>query len=184
VLWQRTSSEPGGFYHSYLLPCLSHTFSPFKQTTHPLHKNQEERIHISNPKTYNCARRFKNTKRTNTVCPASSKVTQYVEFPTPTATMPMSVLLRYSNPFSTPPLLPFSFVCHVNNEEENVDTDDVQCNRLKDPSQKYDTFQPIALHDRQWPSKSIKTSPRWLATDLRDGNQSLEYPMVRLLSPS
>ncbi|KAF3925373.1 hypothetical protein ABW20_dc0110421 [Dactylellina cionopaga] len=48
---------------------------------------------------------------------------------------------------------------------------------LKDPSRKYKPFQPIHLPDRQWPSKTITKAPRWLATDLRDGNQSLVDPM-------
>lgn len=37
------------------------------------------------------------------------------------------------------------------------------------------------LPDRQWPSKTIDKAPRWLATDLRDGNQSLVDPMVCML---
>ncbi|OJD40279.1 2-isopropylmalate synthase [Diplodia corticola] len=49
---------------------------------------------------------------------------------------------------------------------------------LKSPSAKYDTFRPIKLPDRQWPSQSITEAPTWLATDLRDGNQSLEHPMT------
>ncbi|KAF3937573.1 hypothetical protein ABW19_dt0208075 [Dactylella cylindrospora] len=48
---------------------------------------------------------------------------------------------------------------------------------LKDPSRKYKPFKPINLPDRQWPSKTITKAPRWLATDLRDGNQSLVDPM-------
>ncbi|KAH6667531.1 hypothetical protein B0J14DRAFT_180979 [Halenospora varia] len=48
---------------------------------------------------------------------------------------------------------------------------------LKDPSQKYRAFKPLALKDRQWPSKTIEKPPRWLSTDLRDGNQSLVDPM-------
>ncbi|KAH9883636.1 2-isopropylmalate synthase [Xylariomycetidae sp. FL2044] len=48
---------------------------------------------------------------------------------------------------------------------------------LKDPSQKYTKFQPLNLPNRQWPSKTIDKPPRWLATDLRDGNQSLVDPM-------
>lgn len=48
---------------------------------------------------------------------------------------------------------------------------------LKDPSKKYRAFPPIHLPDRQWPSKTINKAPRWLATDLRDGNQSLVDPM-------
>lgn len=50
---------------------------------------------------------------------------------------------------------------------------------LKDPSTKYKAFKPLNLPDRQWPSKTIQKPPRWLSTDLRDGNQSLVDPMVR-----
>lgn len=49
---------------------------------------------------------------------------------------------------------------------------------LKDPSVKYDAFPPIHLPNRQWPSKVLKEAPRWLSTDLRDGNQSLPDPMT------
>jgi len=48
---------------------------------------------------------------------------------------------------------------------------------LKDPSAKYRPFQPINLPDRQWPSRAITKAPRWLSTDLRDGNQALIDPM-------
>ncbi|KAI9668662.1 MAG: hypothetical protein M1831_001101 [Alyxoria varia] len=48
---------------------------------------------------------------------------------------------------------------------------------LKDPSKKYRRFTPLHLPNRQWPSRSIDKAPRWLATDLRDGNQSLQDPM-------
>src|SRR5258708_257862 len=48
---------------------------------------------------------------------------------------------------------------------------------LKDPSKKYRPFPPINLPDRQWPSRTIQKPPRWLSTDLRDGNQSLVDPM-------
>lgn len=48
---------------------------------------------------------------------------------------------------------------------------------LKDPSVKYRPFQPINLPDRQWPSRTITQAPRWLSTDLRDGNQALIDPM-------
>jgi hypothetical protein len=50
---------------------------------------------------------------------------------------------------------------------------------LKDPSIKYRKFKPLDLPNRQWPSKTIDKPPRWLATDLRDGNQSLVDPMVQ-----
>ena len=48
---------------------------------------------------------------------------------------------------------------------------------LNDPSVKYRPFPQIALPDRQWPSRTITKAPRWLSTDLRDGNQSLIDPM-------
>jgi len=35
----------------------------------------------------------------------------------------------------------------------------------------------IDLPDRTWPDKRITRAPRWLSTDLRDGNQSLIEPM-------
>ncbi|KAJ5682902.1 2-isopropylmalate synthase [Penicillium macrosclerotiorum] len=48
---------------------------------------------------------------------------------------------------------------------------------LKDPSTKYKPFKPLNLPNRTWPNKTIEKAPRWLATDLRDGNQSLPDPM-------
>lgn len=48
---------------------------------------------------------------------------------------------------------------------------------LKDPSVKYRPFPQINIPDRTWPSKVITKAPRWLSTDLRDGNQSLIDPM-------
>ncbi|QMW22522.1 2-isopropylmalate synthase [Sandaracinobacteroides saxicola] len=48
---------------------------------------------------------------------------------------------------------------------------------LRDPSAKYRPFPPIALPDRQWPSKVITRKPIWLSTDMRDGNQALIDPM-------
>jgi hypothetical protein len=48
---------------------------------------------------------------------------------------------------------------------------------LQDPSVKYRPFQPINLPDRQWPGRTITSAPRWLSTDLRDGNQALIDPM-------
>jgi 2-isopropylmalate synthase len=35
----------------------------------------------------------------------------------------------------------------------------------------------MALPDRAWPGRMITRAPRWLSTDLRDGNQSLVHPM-------
>ncbi|RYD61787.1 MAG: 2-isopropylmalate synthase, partial [Sphingomonadales bacterium] len=48
---------------------------------------------------------------------------------------------------------------------------------LRDPSVKYRPFPQIDLPDRQWPSRTITAPPRWLSTDLRDGNQALIDPM-------
>src|ERR1700710_1473554 len=45
------------------------------------------------------------------------------------------------------------------------------------PCYRYRPFPPVDLPDRQWPSRSITQAPRWLSTDLRDGNQSLIDPM-------
>lgn len=48
---------------------------------------------------------------------------------------------------------------------------------LRDPSQKYRSFPQINLPDRQWPGRTITRAPRWLSTDMRDGNQALVDPM-------
>lgn len=48
---------------------------------------------------------------------------------------------------------------------------------LRNPSTKYRPFPQIDLPDRQWPSRTITAAPRWLSTDLRDGNQALIDPM-------
>jgi len=48
---------------------------------------------------------------------------------------------------------------------------------LRDPSLKYRPFPQIDLPNRQWPSRTITKAPRWLSTDLRDGNQALADPM-------
>lgn len=45
------------------------------------------------------------------------------------------------------------------------------------PFDKYRRFPPIALPDRQWPSRTIDAAPRWCSVDLRDGNQALIDPM-------
>jgi 2-isopropylmalate synthase len=45
------------------------------------------------------------------------------------------------------------------------------------PCQRYTPFRPVDLPDRTWPGKSITAAPRWLSTDLRDGNQALIDPM-------
>ncbi len=45
------------------------------------------------------------------------------------------------------------------------------------PCHRYRPFPPVDLPDRQWPTRTITTVPRWLSTDLRDGNQALIDPM-------
>ncbi|WP_017610906.1 2-isopropylmalate synthase [Nocardiopsis xinjiangensis] len=45
------------------------------------------------------------------------------------------------------------------------------------PFHRYAAFAPVDLPDRTWPSKTITQAPRWLSTDLRDGNQALIEPM-------
>lgn len=48
---------------------------------------------------------------------------------------------------------------------------------LRDPSIKYRPFPVVDLPDRQWPGRTIDKAPRWLSTDMRDGNQALIDPM-------
>jgi 2-isopropylmalate synthase len=45
------------------------------------------------------------------------------------------------------------------------------------PYGRYSPFPPIDLPDRTWPNAVITQAPRWLSTDLRDGNQALIDPM-------
>src|SRR6201981_4074886 len=45
------------------------------------------------------------------------------------------------------------------------------------PCHRYRPFPDVDLPDRTWPSRTITTAPRWLSTDLRDGNQALIDPM-------
>ncbi|MCC6497446.1 MAG: 2-isopropylmalate synthase [Propionibacteriaceae bacterium] len=46
------------------------------------------------------------------------------------------------------------------------------------PFNRYTPFEPIDVPDRTWPTKKITAAPRWLSTDLRDGNQALIDPMT------
>src|SRR3954466_10542052 len=45
------------------------------------------------------------------------------------------------------------------------------------PFGRYRAFPPIDLPDRTWPNRVVTQAPRWLSTDLRDGNQALIDPM-------
>ncbi|KQY54607.1 2-isopropylmalate synthase [Nocardioides sp. Root140] len=46
------------------------------------------------------------------------------------------------------------------------------------PFERYTAFVPVDVPDRTWPTKKITKAPRWLSTDLRDGNQALIDPMT------
>jgi 2-isopropylmalate synthase len=46
------------------------------------------------------------------------------------------------------------------------------------PTSRYRAFPPVDIPDRTWPTKRITAAPRWLSTDLRDGNQALIDPMT------
>ena len=46
------------------------------------------------------------------------------------------------------------------------------------PVHRYSPFVPVDVPDRTWPTKRIEKAPRWLSTDLRDGNQALIDPMT------
>jgi 2-isopropylmalate synthase len=45
------------------------------------------------------------------------------------------------------------------------------------PCHRYRPFPAVDLPDRRWPARTITLAPRWLSTDLRDGNQALIDPM-------
>ncbi|MFF9397335.1 MULTISPECIES: 2-isopropylmalate synthase [unclassified Streptomyces] len=45
------------------------------------------------------------------------------------------------------------------------------------PIHKYGRYEAVDIPDRTWPDKRITVAPRWLSTDLRDGNQALIDPM-------
>ncbi|NLU71551.1 2-isopropylmalate synthase [Streptomyces sp. HNM0575] len=45
------------------------------------------------------------------------------------------------------------------------------------PIHKYGPYEAVDIPDRTWPGNRITKAPRWLSTDLRDGNQALIDPM-------
>ncbi|MFJ2156716.1 2-isopropylmalate synthase [Streptomyces sp. NPDC087856] len=45
------------------------------------------------------------------------------------------------------------------------------------PIHKYGQYDQVDIPDRTWPQQRITIAPRWLSTDLRDGNQALIDPM-------
>lgn len=48
---------------------------------------------------------------------------------------------------------------------------------LKNPSTKYQRFDPVSLPSRRWPAQTLSSAPIWCSVDLRDGNQALAVPM-------
>jgi 2-isopropylmalate synthase len=46
------------------------------------------------------------------------------------------------------------------------------------PVGRYHPFEPVDVPDRTWPTRRVTQAPRWLSTDLRDGNQALIDPMT------
>lgn len=60
-------------------------------------------------------------------------------------------------------------------------SDSVSASRRHQRYQRYQapTVSPC-LPDRTWPDRRIERAPRWLSTDLRDGNQALPRPMTAL----
>ncbi|MCO4864585.1 2-isopropylmalate synthase [Cupriavidus sp. WGlv3] len=48
---------------------------------------------------------------------------------------------------------------------------------LVNPATKYRPAATVDLADRTWPGRAIMRAPRWMSTDLRDGNQALIEPM-------
>ena len=45
------------------------------------------------------------------------------------------------------------------------------------PVHKYGRYEQVDIPDRTWPAARVTKAPRWLSTDLRDGNQALIDPM-------
>jgi 2-isopropylmalate synthase len=64
-----------------------------------------------------------------------------------------------------------------NPRAQSVGTGDIRQQPSGMPIHRYRPFQPVDLTDRTWPVNSITRAPRWLSTDLRDGNQALIDPM-------
>ncbi|WP_407564862.1 2-isopropylmalate synthase [Streptomyces sp. 184] len=45
------------------------------------------------------------------------------------------------------------------------------------PVHRYRPYEAVDIPDRTWPGNRVTSAPRWLSTDLRDGNQALIDPM-------
>src|SRR6201990_1363682 len=64
-----------------------------------------------------------------------------------------------------------------NPRAQSVGTGDIRQQPSGMPISRYTAFAPVDLPDRTWPGNAITKAPRWLSTDLRDGNQALIDPM-------
>src|ERR1700748_2793464 len=64
-----------------------------------------------------------------------------------------------------------------NPRAQSVGTGDIRQQPSGMPISRYTAFAPVDLPDRTWPNNTITRAPRWLSTDLRDGNQALIAPM-------
>src|ERR1700761_983866 len=64
-----------------------------------------------------------------------------------------------------------------NPRAQSVGTGDIRQQPSGMPITRYTAFAPVDLPDRTWPNNQITRAPRWLSTDLRDGNQALIDPM-------
>ena len=65
-----------------------------------------------------------------------------------------------------------------NPRAQSVGTGDIRQQPSGMPISRYTAFAPVDLPDRTWPNNTITRAPRWLSTDLRDGNQALIDPMT------
>ena len=65
----------------------------------------------------------------------------------------------------------------VRPRQRSIGADAIQPQPSGMPCHRYTPFKPVDLPDRTWPARAVTKAPRWLSTDLRDGNQALIDPM-------
>jgi hypothetical protein len=86
---------------------------------------------------------------------------RYIKHPTWADLVPQHLITRNAPPVSDVFFL--NFLSHASYRNK--------------PHEKYISYKPVHLPDRQWPSKIVQQPPIWASTDLRDGNQALATPM-------
>jgi 2-isopropylmalate synthase len=64
------------------------------------------------------------------------------------------------------------------NEQHITDSGSAGTPHATMPFYRHRPVRPVTLPDRTWPDRCIEKAPRWLSTDLRDGNQALIEPMT------